>query len=513
MTRPDERPPERGAVTLRCVDLRRSFGAVVALAGVSLEARAGEVHALLGENGAGKSTLMRVVLGAVAPESGLMELCGRRYAPRNPGDARRAGVEMVHQELALAPHLTVAENLALGRQPHLAGWVRQREQWRRAAASLAAVGAGDVDPAARVSALGPGHRQLVEIARAMAGRPRVLILDEPTTSLGAAEVVRVEAAIRAARDAGCALLLVTHHLDEVRRLADRVTVLRDGSVVLAAPAREVEESRILDAMAGQEGLEKGAAPGAAGAVAGRTRLRVRGIRGRARVTQASFELRAGEILGVAGLVGSGRTGLLRVLAGLDPAESGQVEVDGVPVPAGAGPGRRQRMGLALCSEDRRGEGVALRLPVAVNATLGALRRVQRWGVVRRSRQEEAVRTHGGRLRLRAEPWQGTHLLSGGNQQKVALLRLLHQGAQVLLLDEPTRGIDVAAKAQIHAALRMLAAEGAAILVVSSYLPELMQVCDRIAVMRQGVLGPARPATEWSARTLVEAMMPAAGGGA
>jgi ribose transport system ATP-binding protein len=477
---------------------RKSFGPTVALAGVDLEARAGEVHALLGENGAGKSTLMGLLGGIAQADAGSMSLGGLTYAPRSPSEAEKCGVAMVHQELSLCAHLSVEENVMLGREPVRIGFVDRAALRVRAARALeAAAGAsraGEIRLEARVGDLPLADRQLVEIARALADEAcRVLILDEPTSSLGRAEVVVLFERIRALRQRGLCVLYISHFLEEVAEIADRFTVLRDGRTVASGALRGVEIADLVTAMAGRPVSQLFArSPRVPGDVV----LACDEVAGAARPSSASFELRKGEVLGIAGVVGAGRTELLRVIFGLDPTVSGHVRARGRT--GSASPGERIAQGFGMLSEDRKGEGLAPALSVADNLTLSKLP-----VLLRSSWQRAAASLWVDRLGVRPRDVSLPVMsLSGGNQQKVALARLLHQDAEILLLDQPGRGVDVGAKAQIRERIDELAAGGKAVLLVSDDLRELLGVCDRIAVMRRGVLGAARPAAEWTEETLL-----------
>ncbi len=479
--------------------LRKSFGATTALDGIDLSVARAEIHALVGENGAGKSTLLKILAGALPLDAGEILLDGAPYRPRRPEDARGAGVAMVYQELSLCPHLTVAENVLLGAEPARFGFVQRGDLRRRAVAALAQLAACDgdasveaLDPEARAGDLSPAAQQLVEIARALAqGGCRVLILDEPTSSLAASEVARLFAVLRRLRDAGVSVLYVSHFLEEVTALAGAYTVLRDGRTAGAGVMEGTEPSVLVEKMAGRavDTLfpRSERAPG-------EVILEVVGLAGEKKPVRASLALRRGEVLGIAGLVGAGRTELLRAIFGLDRVRSGAVTVGAYAGPAS--PALRLAQGVGLLSEDRKGEGLATGLSIADNLTLSTLERFGPAGLVSGARQREAAQRWIDALGIRCQgPGQRVGELSGGNQQKVALGRLLHHDVDVLLLDEPTRGIDVGSKAQIAAIVDRLAAQGKAVLLVSSWLPELLGVCYRVAVMRRGELGPARPARD------------------
>ncbi len=496
------REPSLGAApALAMRGVRKRFGGTVALDGVDLSIDAGEIHALLGENGAGKSTLMRILAGAIAPDAGAMELRGRPHAPRDPIEARDAGIAMIHQELTLAPHLTVEQNLLLGRERRV----------RRGAAmtALAALGLS-IDPDAEVRRLGPGERQLVEIARALIGDAAVVVLDEPTSSLGPPEAERVFAAMRRLRELGAAVVLITHHLDEVRALADRYTILRDGRTVDAGRIADATDDQLVERMAGRPVAQLfPQRERRAGEVIVRAE-RLSGVRMPKGVT---LEIRRGEILGLAGLVGAGRTEFLRAFFGLDVLQSGRITIGSWTSdrPA-ADPSLRITRGVGMLSEDRKHEGLALRLPLATNAMLSSLRASSRFGILRRRTLAARTRRWFERLAIKAhDPWQAAGELSGGNQQKIALARLLERDVDVFLLDEPTRGIDVGSKAQIYRLLADLAARGKAILMVSSVAAELLGLCDRIGVMSRGALVAVRGADEWSEESLLAAASAASEG--
>jgi ribose transport system ATP-binding protein len=479
----------------------KSFSGTPVLDGVSLELEQGSVHAVLGENGAGKSTLMKILAGVERPDVGSFELDGAPYTPAGPLDARRRGVAIVHQELSLCPHLTVAENIVLGVEPRRFGWLSRSETARcaRQALELLAGGAGSLSLEARVDGLSAAEQQLVEIARALAHADcRLLILDEPTSSLGHADVERLFTTLGALRARGVTILYVSHFLDEVRRVADRYTVLRDGRLVVSGPVSETTNEMLVTAMAGETVR--------LGATRARTRgellLSLRHVGGVRLPNDASLELHRGEVLGIAGLMGSGRTELLRAVFGLDVVRRGEIRVKAAVGPAS--PAARLAQGLGLVSEDRAREGLALGLSIAKNLTLSRLSPVLRHGLLSPRAERDAAAHWIARLGIRARgPEQRVGELSGGNQQKVAVARLLYHDVDVLLLDEPTRGIDVRNRAEIHQLIGELCAAGKAVLIVSSHLDELVAVCDRIAVMRKGVLGPARTASGVSERALLQ----------
>jgi ribose transport system ATP-binding protein len=477
--------------------VRRTFGSTVALDGVDLSVRDGEVCALVGQNGAGKSTLMSILAGALAPDSGEMRIDGGPYTPRSPLDARRRGVAMIYQGLSLAPDLSVMENIALGAEPAPWGIVRRHEMRRVAVSALADLGHADIDPSASVGGMSPAAQQLVEIARALASGCRVLVLDEPTSSLTHGDARRLFEIIRRLRSQGQAIVYISHHLEEVMAVSDRFVVLRDGRVAGEGGTAGTPAESIVELMVGRAVDElyprRACRPGSVA-------LEVTDVM----PGRATLSLRRGEILGIAGLLGAGRTRLIRTIFGLEPVQSGRVRVGTFDGEASVA--NRWKQGVGLLSEDRGAEGLAPDLNVADNLTLSKLRGLGPGPVVMPSAQDAAARAWIDRVGIRcAGPRQAVSALSGGNQQKVAMARLLYHDVDVLLLDEPTRGIDVASKAQIYRLIDEAVSDAArprAVLLVSSYLPELLGVCDRIAVMARGRLGPAKPVGEWTEHALL-----------
>jgi rhamnose transport system ATP-binding protein len=479
-----------GLMVLELEGMQKRFGGVVALRQGDLRAAAGEVHLLLGENGAGKSTLMKIAAGMVAPDGGRMRWRGAAARFRTPSEAQRAGVAMVHQESLLAPHLTVAENLWLGRE--LAGrwgWLR-RGRMREAARRLIAEHRFPLREDWRVERLSPAERQMVEICRAVAHEASLLIFDEPTSALSDSETREVFRIVGGLKDRGVAVVYITHRMEELRAVGDRATVLRDGETVFTAAMAEVTNGELVRQMVGRE-LE---APPGRERQPGAVRLRVDGLTRHGALQNISFEVRAGEILGIAGLVGAGRTELCRALFGVDIPDAGRVEVDGVEVRARS-PREAVEAGLALAPEDRQRAGLATGRPVGENLLLASLERVCRWGFVDRAKASAVVQRLTGRMRLKAaSPAQAAGQLSGGNQQKVVVAKWVARGAKVYLFDEPTRGIDIGAKAEVFGLMEELAREGAAVVMVSSEMPELLQMADRILVMRQGRVAAELPRT-------------------
>ena len=481
--------------------IAKRYGATLALDGVDLAVRPGEVLALLGENGAGKSTLMNVLSGEVQPDRGEMSLDGTRYTPSSPHDARGRGIALIHQELSLCPHLSVTDNVLLGNEVSRRGWIDRQAARARARALLDEMPHPEIHPNKRLSDLSLAARQIVEICRALAGDARVLLMDEPTSSLQGADVDRLFALIRRLAARGIAIVYISHFLEEVRQIADRYTVLRDGRSVGTGDIAGTTNDQLITLMVGRsaEGLFPSRQPIPNGEVV----LSVRGLSAPPRLREASLDLRRGEIFGIAGLLGSGRTELVRAIYGLETPASGTVELHGRARPARqASTAERVREGVGYVSEDRKGEGLALPLSIADNLCATRPARA-RGGLLDLTRQAERTRHWIRELRVRARsPWQPVRALSGGNQQKVAVGRLLHQEADVLLLDEPTRGIDIGSKADVYETVAQQAAAGRAILIVSSYLPELFGLCDRLAVMCRGRLSPARPIAEWTPESVL-----------
>lgn len=479
-------------------NIQKKFGGVVALRNGDLSVDAGEVHLLLGENGAGKSTLMKIVAGMLHRDSGVMRWQGREVDLRTPASAAAIGVAMVHQESLLAPHLSVAENIFLGREPRsLLGWVNRRRMMEQAA-RLIEEHRFPLQPEWRVERLSPAGRQLVEICRAICHGSSLLIFDEPTSSLSDAETQEVFRIVRTLRERKMGVIYITHRLEELRAVGDRVTVLRDGETVHAAPLQELTTDEIIHHMVGREVAtiyERHSLP------PGDELLRVEGLNRKQVLNGISFVLRAGEIVGLAGLVGAGRTELCRALFGIDPVDAGTVRVLGRDVRIRSSQDA-VKAGLALIPEDRQKNGLAVLLPLAHNVTHAGLDRVSPYGFLDLAAERRQASEYVQRLRIRSESIrQLAGRLSGGNQQKVVIAKWLFRNARVFLFDEPTRGIDVGAKVEVFQLMDELARSGAAILMVSSEMQELLQVADRILVMRHG-----RIAGELPGRTTQEQIM-------
>ncbi len=482
------------APALRLCGIKKSFGATRALRGVSLEVTPGEVHALIGENGAGKSTLMKILSGAHRADEGAMELASQPYAPANPHDARLKGVAMIYQELNLALHLTAQENILLGAESARAGWIDRPASRERARAALAQLGHGDLDLDRPAGSFSIATQQVIEIARALLTNPKVLIMDEPTSSLTQADTERLFETIGRLRGQGVSIIYISHFLEECRRVADRFTVLKDGESVGSGEMRGASLDHIVTLMTGRE--VKDLYPHTQHAL-GEVVLAVKAVRRAPRLKRGSFQLRAGEIFGLAGLIGAGRTDLLRATFGLDQLQAGEVCVVGSPA-AAATPRARWAQGIGFLSENRKEEGLMLTQSIADNITLTKQETFGRFGWINGRRQRATAQRWIEHLRVKCrDAAQPIRQLSGGNQQKVAIARLLEHPARIFLLDEPTRGIDVGSKAQIYELIGELASAGKAVVVISSYLPELLGLCDTIGVMCRGELCAVRPRAQWT----------------
>jgi ABC-type sugar transport system ATPase subunit len=474
--------------------ISKSFPGVQALTGVPLALHAGEVLALLGENGAGKSTLIKILAGAHAPDGGTIQIRGAPAAIRNPVDARRRGVAVIYQELNLVPTLTATENIFLGCEPARFGVVRKNDERSRARELFDRLGV-DVDPAAPCRTLSVAQQQAVEIAKALATDARILVMDEPTAPLTPREVDRLFGLIRDLKTRGLGIIFISHRLDEVFAIADRVTVLRDGRHVVTCPVAGLTRDRLITWMVGraleQEFPPRQVSPGP-------VRLEVHGLC-RGRVRDVSFVVRAGEVVGLTGLVGAGRTETARAIFGADRRDAGDIRLDGQVVTIRS-PADAIRAGLCLLPEDRKSQGLIVGQSVLANFGLPNLAAISRFGVVHRPRERDAFAQYVNTLGIKvADVHAPAKNLSGGNQQKVVLAKWLHRNCNVVIFDEPTRGIDVGAKYEIYQLINGLAAAGKAVLLISSELPEVLGMADRVLVMREGHLtgeiADARGATQ------------------
>lgn len=478
------------ALELRGVSKR--YPGTLAVNGIDLEIFSGEVHAVIGENGAGKSTLMKIIAGCFDDYTGEIRMGGKPVRLHSPAAARALGIAMIHQELSLAAPLSIAENVLAGRLPARRGILDRAAMLKEAARSLSLVGLEHLDPRTPVEELSQHEAQLVEVAKALGTRPCILVMDEPTSALSRQEVARLFEIIRRLRSQGLAILYISHHLPEVQEVADRITVLRDGRKIATLPAAGVTSRHLVEMMIG--GVEsdlyaqRKTQPG-------EPRLQVEGLTRWGFFHDCSFTVRAGEILGIGGLSGAGRSELARSLCGIDPVDRGRVLLNGKDVTP-AGYGDAIRAGLAYLTEDRKAQGLALRLTVAENLLAAIIPRECRMGVFRGGQQAAVLDRYIGALHIQPpEPQREAATLSGGNQQKVLLAKWLATDPEVLLLDEPTRGVDIGAKAIIHRAVAEVADRGKSVILISSDLPELVGLSDRVAIMWRGHLvgelsGPA-----------------------
>ena len=501
----------RGNFVLSASAVSVRFGTVAALTDVDFSVRAGAVHALVGENGAGKSTLMRVMSGAIRPDNGALSMGGMAVSFESPRDARRAGVRMIHQELSLVPGLSVAENIFLGAEPSQYGVVKRDRMRGDARAVLTTLGE-DIDPDVRVGTLSLARREMVEIAKALAAPVDVLILNEPTAILSARETDALFAQIAALRQSGVGVVYCSHRLEEIAQLADEITVLRDGVRVAHGPARAMSRGEMIRLMVGRavQARPMLREPAGEATVAAPEVLRVDRL-DTSVVHGASFAIRGGEIVALVGLVGAGRTELARAIIGADRREGGAVSVDGRLVSPKT-PGEAVRAGIAYVSEDRKAGGLIPQASVRHNITLARLRSFARGRllpIIDRARERAAAVTWVDALRIRIRDLeQSVDRLSGGNQQKIVLARWLMQEGpplRVLIIDEPTRGVDAGAREEIHSVLRDLAARGAAVLAITSDLEEAFALSERLLVMREGRIAGALD-TRGTTPTQVAALM-------
>jgi ABC-type sugar transport system ATPase subunit len=468
-------------IALRMQGITKSFPGVIALADVSLTVEFGRIHAIVGENGAGKSTLMKVLSGAYQPTSGVIEIAGAEARMRRPADAQRLGIRMVHQELNLAPDLTVAENVFLGRMPRRWGIVDRARMVADTAELLARLGAS-IDARARLGDLSISQQQLVEIAKAYAADPRIIVLDEPTSSLSEGETAALFSILRRMKARGVAIIYISHRLKEVLDIADDVTILRDGTMIDSRPAAGITASEMIRHMVGREVTN--VFPKSP-AVIGAPVLRVEGLSDGRNFSNISLEARRGEILGLTGLVGAGRTELARVIFGLECPVAGRILIDGKPVTIRS-PADAVRAGIAYVPEDRKAMGIVPAMNIRENISLPILRRISRAGRISYRHDVALARKYVRDLGISPpDPDRRISLLSGGNQQKAVIAKWLSTKPTVLILDEPTRGVDVGAKAEIHRIIGELVAKGMAVIMISSELIEVIGVCDRVLVMRDG----------------------------
>lgn len=484
--------------------ISKRFGATQALKNVSINAFAGEVLALIGENGAGKSTLMKVLSGAHVPEQGRMTLDGAPFQPAGPHAARQAGVAIVYQELNLAPDLSVEDNIMLGIEQSRFGLLNRRRQRAKVRQALQWLGHPDLTPGRIVGTLSIGAQQLVEIARALVSDARVVVFDEPTSSLPRQDVDRLFAVLKRLKSQGIAIIYISHFLEEIRNVATHYVVLRDGEAAGAGKLMDASDEAIVSLMVGRS--VDTLFPKVLHQI-GDPILEIQSLSGIRYPTDVSFQVRRGEIFGLFGLVGAGRTETLRCLFGLDGVARGKLLLKGTS--PRHSPTARIRAGMGFVCEDRKAEGLAQSMSIADNMTLSRLQPYTSGGLLNLGKRRAATVDWMEKLSVKARgPEQNISHLSGGNQQKVAIARILHQNAEILLLDEPTRGIDVGTKADIYRLMGTQAAEGKTILFVSSYLPELLAVCDSIAVMSRGRLLEHRKTSEWNENEILTAAISA-----
>ncbi|HEY6514481.1 MAG TPA: sugar ABC transporter ATP-binding protein [Burkholderiaceae bacterium] len=488
--------------------ISKRYGGVRALQDADLTVEAGRIHAVLGENGAGKSTLIKVMAGVVAPDEGRMVLEGRPVSFATPAAANAAGIVCIFQELSLIPDLSVADNIAISDPPRRFGLIDRRAQRRLAEEALARAGAEDIHPLALVKDLSLSRRQMVEIAKALARRPRILILDEATSALTASDVTKIYAVLKRLRDGGLALVYISHRMHEIAELADECTVFCNGRSVASYAAGTKTDQEVVELMIGREysgGFPPKAAAPAAGAVA---RLELRHLRWGDRLDDISLTLHAGEVIGLGGLDGQGQRELLLALFGVLRGTSGELLIEGRPVHIGApSDAKRPDIGMALIPEDRKTEGLMLPMSVRDNLSFAALGRLSRWGVVDRAAERDAVARIVRLLAVRSDGTEpAAASLSGGNQQKLVIGKWLMTAPRIILLNDPTRGIDVGTKQEIYQLLRQLAAEGAAILFYSTDYDELIGCCDRVLVMYDGAIKRELAGAELTERALVSSAL-------
>ena len=491
---------------LELVNISKSFSGVHALRGVHLELCPGEVHALLGENGAGKSTLVKIITGVHQPDSGEIRLNGQPTQFVDPRDAGSRGISAIYQELSTFPDLDIAENIFVGRQPVLAkGVVDWRSLYRRAQALLDALGVS-MDLRTKARYLSIAQQQMVEIARALSVNARILIMDEPTSALTLNEVADLFRIVRRLRDDGTAILFISHRLEELFEIADRVTVLRDGAYVDTRSMRGVTQDELIRMMVGRQVSDLFPKQSVA---RGQPALRVRNLTRAGRFENVSFDLHEGEILGMAGLVGAGRTEVAQALFGIEPATSGSIEIYGRPARID-NPRQAMSYGIAYVPEDRQHQGLVLPLDITDNILLPQLSRFASHGWLNTAQARAAAHQAATRMEVKAATiWQKVRELSGGNQQKVVLAKWLSTNPRILILDEPTRGIDIGTKAAVHKLMSALAAQGMAILMISSELPEVLGMSDRILVMREGRVAAMFDRSEATQEKIMQAATQAA----
>ena len=480
---------------VRMAGVSKAFGGVKALQDVHLDVKAGEVHALLGGNGAGKSTILKILRGVHAPDAGSIEVNGKQLTAHTPAEARAAGIAMIFQEMSLIPTLTIAQNIFLNNENKDGyGFIDDKTAVRKARDLFAAFGV-DMDPNALTSEVGAGQRQLTEIMKAISQKASVLVLDEPSTALSAEDVDKLFDFIRKLKADGVAIIYVSHRMDEIGRIADRATILRDGRHVITANMADLTLDAIIEHIVGRQskglsGIERG------GAQRGEPLLELRGLSGRDKPRDVNLTLHAGEVVGVSGLLGSGRSSLARVLFGIDAKASGEILIDGKPVDI-QNPRHAIAAGMALVPEDRLRQGIVALHSVETNIGMSVLEKLSHRGWMSSAKSQDLAQQNIEALRIKTDgPGAGLLTLSGGNQQKVVLGKWLATDPRILILDEPTAGIDIASKSEIVALVRRLAKAGKAILMISSELTELLAACDRIVVLSDGRVARDLPRSDF-----------------
>ncbi|MFC2166627.1 sugar ABC transporter ATP-binding protein [Acidobacteriota bacterium] len=479
----------------------KNFGTTQALKDVNFELREGEVHALIGENGAGKSTLVKILSGALHQDAGQIILEGKKFFPATPLESRKSGISMIYQELNLAPHLTVEENIMLGKEKISGPFLKKKEMKKETQRALEMVNHSEIPLDTPIKELSVGIKQIVEIARALVDKAKILIMDEPTSSLSLEDSDRLFQIIHNLKELGVSIIYISHFLEEVQKVADRFTVLRDGKNIESGDIQDVTHEKIIQLMIGRKLDEM--FPKTIHKISN-VILSLKELQGKKMSSGINLQLHKGEILGFAGLVGAGRTDVLRTIYGLDPVIRGNIKVGYISSPK-SNPWSRIKQGMGYLSEDRQKEGLALSLSIAENIALSHFSPYRSRGLLNLKKYKKGIENFLQTLNIKtSDSNQPVLSLSGGNQQKVALARLLHQKADILLLDEPTRGIDVLSKTQIYEWIGELAVLGKAVIFVSSYLPELLGVCDNIAVFHRGKLIALHPTDQWDAHSIMTA---------
>ena len=462
-------------------DVSKSFPGVKALSNVNLVLRKGEVHALIGENGAGKSTLMKILSGAYKKDEGHIFIDGKEVSIESPRMAEQLGIAIIYQELNLMNGLSVAENIYIGRQPKKRGTISWKTMYKQAQLLLDSLGIA-IDVKRKVGSLSVAQQQMVEIAKAISLDAKVVIMDEPTSSLTTQEIRILFSIIKKLKEKQVSIIFISHRLDEIFEISDRLTILRDGQYIATKNTKDTNRSELISMMIGRELTQQ--YPARESKI-GEVMLRVKNLSGVSKIHDVSFEVRRGEVLGFAGLVGSGRTEVMRLIFGADPRKSGTILLNDKEIRVN-NPRNSIRSGIGFVTEDRKGEGLLLPFPVSFNISLIAIEKIKKWRILNMKRDAEAAKKYVDELRIvTPSVRQKIVFLSGGNQQKVVLAKWLFSDSEVIIMDEPTRGIDVGAKREIYEIINRLASEGKAIIVVSSELEEVMGICDRILVMREG----------------------------